>query len=74
MRMLRIRRWFSKERRLLWSEPKPPPFITVNPYGTSDPADSIQPGDITMGMMAREFLDVPEEDDIREEEEGESLR
>jgi hypothetical protein len=25
------------------------------------PTDTIQPGDITMGMMAREFLDTPDE-------------
>jgi hypothetical protein len=25
------------------------------------PADTIQPGDITMGIMAREFLDVEDE-------------
>jgi len=28
---------------------------------TATPTDAIQPGDITMGMMAREFLDVPDE-------------
>lgn len=73
--MTRIRRWFGRGRRLQWSEPKPPPFITTNPYGVSDPSDSLQPGDITMGMMAQEFLDIPEEEqDIPEEEEEEPRR
>ncbi len=26
------------------------------------PVDTIQPGDITMGIMAREFLRAPDED------------
>jgi len=26
------------------------------------PTDTIQPGDITMGIMAREFLDIPDEE------------
>jgi hypothetical protein len=38
-----------------------PPFIKVNPMAAV-PTDTIQPGDITMGMMAREFLDTPDED------------
>jgi hypothetical protein len=61
--MLRIKRWFGSRRQLLWSEPKLPPFVKVNPNGTSDPATPLQPGDITMGAIAREFLDVPEEEE-----------
>jgi len=26
------------------------------------PTDALQPGDITMGMMAREFLDTPDDE------------
>ena len=26
---------------------------------TAVPTDTLQPGDITMGIMAREFLDIP---------------
>ena len=57
--MLRIRQWFGKRRQVIWAEPELPPFIKINP--TAGPTDALQPGDITMGLMAREFLDVPDE-------------
>jgi hypothetical protein len=59
--MLRIRQWFGRRRQVIWAEPELPPFIKVNPMAAV-PTDTIQPGDITMGMMAREFLDTPDED------------
>jgi hypothetical protein len=59
--MLKIRRWFGKRREEIWAEPALPPFIKINPMATGVPTDTIQPGDITMGMMAREFLDTPDE-------------
>jgi hypothetical protein len=59
--MLRVRRWFGKRRQVIWAEPELPPFIKVNPMATATPTDAIQPGDITMGIMAREFLDIPDE-------------
>jgi hypothetical protein len=57
--MLRIRQWFGKKRQVVWAEPELPPFIKVNPAAV--PTDTLQPGDITMGIMAREFLDIPDE-------------
>ncbi|MDX6418241.1 MAG: hypothetical protein QOG28_2861 [Trebonia sp.] len=57
--MLRIRRWFGKRRQVIWAEPELPPFIKVNPMAAAVPTDTLQPGDITMGIMAREFLDIP---------------
>jgi hypothetical protein len=60
--MLRIRRWFSKRRQEIWAEPELPPFIKVNPMAAAIPDDTIQPGDITMGIMAREFLDIPDDE------------
>jgi hypothetical protein len=60
--MLKIRRWFSKRREEIWAEPALPPFVKVNPMATGVPSDAIQPGDITMGMMAMEFLDSPEDE------------
>jgi hypothetical protein len=60
--MLRIRRWFGKRRQVIWAEPELPPFVKINPMAVDTPPDTIQPGDITMGIMAREFLDIPEED------------
>ena len=60
--MLRIRRWFGKRRQVVWAEPELPPFVKVNPMAFDGPADTVQPGDITMGIMAREFLETPDED------------
>ena len=57
--MLRVRRWFGKRRQVVWAEPELPPFIKINP--TAVMTDMQQPGDITMGLMAREFLEVPDE-------------
>ena len=57
--MVRIRRWFGKQRQVVWAEPELPPFIKINP--TAVPTDTLQPGDITMGIMTREFLDTPDE-------------
>jgi hypothetical protein len=59
--MFKIRRWFGKGRQPIWAEPELPPFVKINPMATGIPTD-LQPGDITMGMMAREFLDIPDED------------
>jgi hypothetical protein len=60
--MLRVRQWFGKRRQVIWAEPELPPFIKINPMATATPTDTIQPGDITMGLMAREFLATPDED------------
>jgi hypothetical protein len=59
--MLRIRQWFGKRRQVIWAEPELPPFVKINPMATANPAATIQPGDITMGIMAREFLEAPDE-------------
>jgi hypothetical protein len=59
--MLRVRRWFGKRRQVIWAEPELPPFIKINPMAAGIPIGTVQPGDITMGIMAREFLDMPDE-------------
>jgi len=59
--MLRIRRWFGKRRQVIWAEPELPPFVKINPMAVANPTVTLQPGDITMGIMAREFLDTPDE-------------
>ncbi|HEX6451464.1 MAG TPA: hypothetical protein VF060_18615 [Trebonia sp.] len=61
--MLRIRQWFGKRRQVIWAEPELPPFIKINPAADATSAGTLQPGDITMGIMAREFLDIPDEDE-----------
>jgi hypothetical protein len=60
--MLRIRRWFGKRRQVVWSEPRLPPFVKINPNAPVDQVGSLQPGDMTMGAIAQKFLDIPEED------------
>jgi hypothetical protein len=55
--MLKIRQWFDKRRQEIWAEPQLPPFVKINPMAVGNPTDTLQPGDITMGMMAREFLE-----------------
>jgi len=59
--MLRIRQWFGKRRQVIWAEPELPPFIKINPMAVAEPTTTLQPGDITMGLMAREFLELPDE-------------
>jgi hypothetical protein len=59
--MLKIRRWFGKRRQVIWSEPKLPPFVKINSDAIGNPSDTLQPGDITMGLMAQKFLDIPED-------------
>jgi hypothetical protein len=60
--MLKIRHW-TKRRRVVWSEPQLPPYVKINPAAAEpSPRDPIQPGDISMGAMAQEFIDAPEED------------
>jgi hypothetical protein len=56
--MVRIRRWVvGRRKKVVWSEPKLPPYVKINP--DSPPgrlSDGIQPGDISMGAVAEEFL------------------
>jgi len=63
--MLRIRRWFSAKRnKVVWSEPQLPPFVKINPdAATPGPAEGLQPGDLSMGAVAREFLETDEGED-----------
>jgi len=60
--MLRIRRWFSaKRKKVVWSEPQLPPFVKINPDAADPgPDEGIQPGDLSMGAVAREFLETDE--------------
>ncbi len=61
--MLRIRKWFGKRRQVIWAEPELPPFVKINPMAVGSTA-GLQPGDMTMAIMAREFLDLPDEDEV----------
>jgi len=68
--MVRIRRWVGRRGRIVWSEPKLPPWIKINPNGTPPgPHEGLQPGDISMAAAAVEFLSTDEGEEYLEEEE-----
>ena len=54
--MARIRRWFNARRKVVWSEPELPPYVKINPGAEPGLADAVQPGDLSMGAIARDFL------------------
>ena len=56
--MVRIRRWVvGKRKKVVWSEPQLPPYVTINPDAAKPgPGEGLQPGDISMGQVAEEFL------------------
>ena len=59
--MVRIRRWvMGKRKKVVWSEPQMPPFIKINPDGRPGLDEGLQPGDLSMGMAAEEFLKMPD--------------
>ena len=62
--MVRIRRWVvGKRKKVVWSEPQLPPFVKINPESPPGLGEGIQPGDISMGMAAEEFLNMDEGED-----------
>ena len=65
--MVRIRRWvMGKRKKVIWSEPKLPPFIKINPDSPPGIVEGIQPGDLSMGAAAEEFLKLPDDEDEAE--------
>jgi len=62
--MLRIRRWFdAKRKKVVWSEPQLPPYVKINPDSGPGLGEGLQPGDISMGAVAQEFLKLDEGED-----------
>jgi hypothetical protein len=62
--MVRIRRWVVGQRKkVVWSEPQLPPYVKINPDSPPGVGDGIQPGDISMGAVAQEFLLSDEDED-----------
>jgi hypothetical protein len=60
--MVRIKRWvMGKRKKVVWSEPQLPPFVKINPDSPPGLGEGLQPGDISMGVAAREFLATEEE-------------
>jgi len=62
--MLRIRRWWdARRKKVVWSEPQLPPYVKINPDATTPgPSEGLQPGDLSMGAVAREFLETDEDE------------
>jgi hypothetical protein len=59
--MLKIRRWFTDQQRVIWSEPALPKYVKINPLSPPGAAEGLQPGDISMLRVAEEFLENAEE-------------
>ena len=56
----------GKRKKVVWSEPQLPPFIKINPDSPPGPVDGLQPGDLSMGAVAEEFLKLPDDEDEAE--------
>ena len=52
----------GKRKKVIWSEPKLPPFVKINPDSPPGLAEGLQPGDLSMGAAAEEFLEMPEDE------------
>ncbi|MGH3188941.1 MAG: hypothetical protein ACRDOU_21210 [Streptosporangiaceae bacterium] len=63
--MVRIRRWVTgKRKRVVWSEPQLPPYVKINPDAVAPgPREGLQPGDLSMGAAAVEFLAAEDGED-----------
>jgi len=62
--MIRIRRWVTGQRKkVVWSEPKLPPYVKINPESPPGSGEGLQPGDMSLGAMAEEFLMQDEGED-----------
>ena len=58
--MLKVRRWVTRKRKVVWTEPALPKFVKINPNSPPGAATGLQPGDMTMARVAEEFLEAPE--------------
>jgi hypothetical protein len=59
--MVRIRRWVvGKRKKVVWSEPQLPRYVKINPDAPPGLDMGLQPGDISMGAVAEEFLKTDE--------------
>ena len=63
--MVKIRRWVvGKRKKVVWSEPQLPPYVKINPDAVAPgPNEGIQPGDLSMGAAAVEFLSTDDDED-----------
>jgi hypothetical protein len=56
--MVAIKRWITRRRKVVWSEPALPKFVKINPTSPPGAAEGLQPGDISMLRVAEEFLEA----------------
>ena len=62
--MVRIRRWVAgRRKKVVWSEPQLPPYVKINPDSPPGFDGGLQPGDLSMGTAAQEFLKMDEGED-----------
>ncbi len=63
--MVRIRRWVTGQRKkVVWSEPQLPPYVKINPDAAPPgPSEGLQPGDLSMGAAAEEFLEMEDDEE-----------
>jgi hypothetical protein len=59
---MKIRRWLNSRRKVVWTEPGLPDFVKINPGSPPGAAEGLQPGDITMTVVAQQFLEADESD------------
>ncbi len=59
---LKVRRWVSGKRTVVWVEPALPKFVKINPGSPPGAAEGLQPGDLTMARAAEEFLERADEE------------
>ena len=53
----------GKRKKVVWSEPQLPSFVKINPESPPGLGEGLQPGDISMGVAAAEFLKMDEDED-----------
>ena len=53
----------GKRKKVVWSEPQLPPYVKINPDSPPGLDGGLQPGDLSMGAAAQEFLEMDEGED-----------
>ena len=53
----------GKRKKVVWSEPQLLPYVKINPDSPPGLAEGLQPGDLSMGAVMQEFLEMDEGED-----------
>jgi len=62
MLKVKVKRWVTSKRKVVWTEPALPKFVKINPGSPPGSAEGLQPGDLTMARAAEEFLESTDEE------------